>query len=68
MLLFCQMSSPETLWIEFQDDICDDLFIHIPNPTLDRVHDYGLFLLNGILAELGYTLEHFPKMPLFHKS
>lgn len=68
MLLFCQMSSPETLWMEFQDDFCDDLLIRVPNPTPDRVHDYGLFLLNGILTESGYTLENFPKMPLSHDN
>ena len=66
MLLFCQISSPETLWVEFQDNICDDLSIRVLNPTPDRIHDYGLFLLNGVLAESGYTLEHFPKMPLPH--
>ena len=64
MLLFCQMSSPETLWQEFGDNICDDLSIRVPNPTVDRVHDFGLFLLNGILAESGYSLENFPNMPL----
>lgn len=66
MLLFCQISSPETLWTEFHRDICDDLSVHVSNPTPDRVYDYGLFLLNGIVAESGYTLEHFPKMPLPH--
>jgi hypothetical protein len=64
MLLFCQISTPEALWLEFQDDICDDLSVRIPNSTVDRVHDFGLFLLNGILAESGYSLENFPKMPL----
>jgi hypothetical protein len=64
MLLFCQISTPEALWLEFQDDICDDLSVRIPNSTVDRVHVFGLFLLNGILAESGYSLENFPKMPL----
>ena len=64
MLLFCQVNSPERLWDDFRDAICDDLFHSIPNPTQERVHDYGLFLLNRLLAESGYSLEHFPKMPL----
>src|SRR6266436_1933566 len=64
MLLFCQISTPENLWVEFQDDICNDLHTHISNPTVDRVRDFGLFLLDGILRESGYTLEHFPKMPV----
>ena len=64
MLLFCQMSSPETLWLEFCDDICDDLSIQVPNPTVDRIHDFGLFLLNRVLAESGYSLKNFPNMPL----
>jgi hypothetical protein len=68
MLLFCQISTPEALWLEFQDDICDNLSIRIPNPTADHVHDYGLFLLNGILAESGYSLENFPKMPLSYRN
>jgi hypothetical protein len=64
MLLFCQISAPEDLWLQFQDDICDDLSIRVPNPTADRIRDFGLFLLNRILAESGYSLESFPKMPL----
>ena len=64
MLLFCQISTPEALWQEFQDNICDDLHIRVPNPTADRVHDFGLFLLNRILAESGYSLDNFPNMPV----
>ena len=63
MLLFCQLTAPENLWLRFRDDICDDLSTHVPNPTMDRVYDYGLFLLNHILAESGYDLNRFPNMP-----
>ena len=63
MLMFCQLSAPENLWEQFRDQICDDLFRRVPNSTTNRVHDYGLFLLNGILAESGYSLDNFPKMP-----
>ena len=31
---------------------------------MDHVHDFGLFLLNGVLAESGYSLKNFPNMPL----
>jgi hypothetical protein len=68
MLLFCQVSAPEKLWAEFWSNICDDLAVRISNPTSDRIHDYGLYLLNGILAESGYSLEHFPPMPLPHEK
>lgn len=68
MLLFCQISSPEKLWVEFRDNICDDLFVRIPNSTTDRVYDFGLFLLNSILADSGYSLENFPQMPLPHEN
>ena len=63
MLMFCELSAPENLWHDFRDSICDDLAIRVSNPTADRVHDYGLFLLNRILAESGYSLQHFPNMP-----
>ena len=68
MLLFCQISTSEILWQEFQSDICDDLSICVPNSTMDHVHNFSLFLLNGILMELGYSLEHFPKMPLSYRN
>ena len=63
MLLFCQVSSPENLWLEFQEKICDDLHICIPNPTPHRVYDYGLFLINCMLSDSGYSLLNFPHMP-----
>jgi hypothetical protein len=64
MLLFCQISAPEQLWEEFREHICDDLRVRIPNPTAERIYDYGLFLISQILSDSGYTLEHFPHMPL----
>ena len=63
MLLFCQISSPENLWVEFRDKLCDDLHIRIPNPSTERVYDYGLFLINRILSDSGYSLLNFPHMP-----
>ena len=64
MLLFCHISAPENLWLEFHDHICDNLVVAIPNPTIDHIHDYGLFLLNRILGKSGYTLKQFSKMPI----
>ena len=68
MLLFCQLSAPENLWLEFHDNICDDLHVAVPNPMIDRIYDYELFLFNRILGESGYTLKHFPKMPIFQEN
>src|SRR5882672_6334051 len=64
MLLFCELSSPERLWDKFQQHLCNDLHIRIANPTPERVFDYGLFLLNQILSDSGYSLCSFPHMPL----
>jgi hypothetical protein len=64
MLLFCQISNPETLWDDYKDNVCEDLVVCISNPTTQRIHDYGLHLINNILMESGYTLQHFPNMPI----
>ena len=64
----CQLSLPENLWSEFHDTFCEDLFVRIPNPTQECVHDYGLFLLDCILGESGYSLNHFPKMPHYQEN
>ncbi|KAJ3967562.1 hypothetical protein EV361DRAFT_807044, partial [Lentinula raphanica] len=34
------------------------------NPSLEDVHDYGLYLLDVLLRESGHFLEDFPNMPL----
>jgi hypothetical protein len=62
------ISTLETLWLEFQNDICDNLSICIPNPIGDCVCNYSLFLHNWILSEFEYSLENFPKMPLSYKN
>jgi len=67
MLMFCQIAIPENLWLEFRDAIYD-LSVRIPNPTVDRVHDYGLFLLDRVLGESGYSLHNFPKMPIYETN
>ena len=51
MLLFCQMSAPENLWVRYHDSICDDLFCHVPNPTDVWVHDFCNRLWYGSVAE-----------------
>ena len=68
MLIFCQLAAPENLWDRFRNLICDDLFCHVPNPTPERVYNYGLFLLNSLLTESGYCLENFPKMPISEQN
>jgi len=35
----------------------------IQNPPPEDVYDYGLFLLDKILGDLGHTLTDFPLMP-----
>jgi hypothetical protein len=64
MLLFCELTSPEKLWEEFREHICNDLHIRIINPTPKRTYDYSLFLINQILSDSGYSLLNFPHMPL----
>lgn len=68
LLLFCDPSSPGTLWNEFKHYICDDLQHRLQvmgreHPSADDIYDYGLFLLNKILEESGRALADFPTMP-----
>ena len=69
ILLFCNPSQPDQLWTQFCTEICDDLAHQLRtmghnNPTDDDIHDYGLFLINKLLKESGYTLADFHPMPL----
>jgi hypothetical protein len=48
-------SDPVTLWQTFKHNICDDLAYAlrnkgIPDPSEEQVYDYGLFLIDQILA------------------
>lgn len=61
---------PDALWNQFWVHICDDLsykirtLYHIPNPFDSQVEDYGLYLLNQIIQELGKSLKNFHPMQL----
>jgi hypothetical protein len=64
----CEPSQPQTLWDEFKENLCDDLRLHlcrvnIIHPSDDDIYDYGLFLLNKQLSDLGSSLSNFPCMP-----
>lgn len=68
LLLFCDPADPVQLWTDFREHICNDLrhrlqALHIPNPSEDNIFDYGLFLLDSILAESGRYLKEWPAMP-----
>jgi hypothetical protein len=69
LLIFCNPTHPDRLWMRFRVHICDDLrwrLQNIPNfanPSDKDVYDYGLFCLNQLLAEHGRNLRNFPPMP-----
>jgi hypothetical protein len=72
ILLSCFPASPEILWDRFKEHICDDLRRQLQRlPQYqdhefddEKIHDYGLHLLNKILMRSGKTLADFPNMPL----
>ncbi|KAE9384223.1 hypothetical protein BT96DRAFT_782741, partial [Gymnopus androsaceus JB14] len=48
LLLFCQVSKPEDLWLAFRQDICDDVRYKLQLCGLEEVdeedvYDYGLY-------------------------
>ena len=64
----CEPSVPENLWDEFKTQLCDDIrhrlrSLNIHNPLDADVYDYGLFLLNKHLRDLGGSLTDFINMP-----
>jgi hypothetical protein len=64
----CKPSVPESLWDEFKTHLCDDIrhclrTLNIHNPPDADVYDYGLFLLNKHLHNLGGCLTNFVNMP-----
>jgi hypothetical protein len=68
ILRHCEPSEPSSLWFSFRHSLCDDLqrvlqhkgFIQ---PSIDLACDYGLFLLDGVLRDMGSGLRYFPSMP-----
>lgn len=68
ILHHCSPSCPEALWNRFKSSICDDLErklerLNVLNRSEERIYDYGLFLIDGLLATFGKSLENFPNMP-----
>ncbi|GJE95688.1 ATP-dependent DNA helicase [Phanerochaete sordida] len=68
LLLHCDLTRPEELWLEFRESICDDLEHRlrqrdIVDPSPNDVYDYGLYLLDNLLRDAGHSLADFPTMP-----
>lgn len=68
ILHHCSPSHPEELWNRFKSSICDDLErklerLNIPNRSEERIYDYGLFLIDGLLAPFSKSLKDYPQMP-----
>ena len=64
-------TTPENLWAQFKDRICDDLAWKIsqlypndPEPTPELIWDYGLHLLDLQLMKAGKRLSSIRDMPL----
>jgi hypothetical protein len=71
----CFPSQPDILWIQFRDNLCDDLQCKLRckrRPTGDipqsDVYDYSLFLIEQDLHHHGSSLACFPSMPIVQKQ
>ena len=68
LLWQCELACLQTLWENFKANLCDDLChtlhcVGIDTPSDANVYDYGLFLLNQKLSNIGTSLSDFPHMP-----
>jgi hypothetical protein len=69
ILIHCAPVDPHWLWEASKEHLCDNLCHqlirdhHILEPTQDRIHDYGLYLIDQELRRHGKHLENFPSMP-----
>jgi hypothetical protein len=74
MLTHCTPAHPDALWIQFRDNICDDLLPQlqikhaIDLPTQAQIWDFGLFLLDELLQQSNSSLSMFPPMPLWERN
>ena len=64
----CLPAQPAILWMQFRQHICDDLKyalsrINIPDASEDQVYDYGLYLIDQLLAHSNKSLADYPLMP-----
>ncbi|KAI0281749.1 PIF1-like helicase-domain-containing protein [Russula brevipes] len=68
MLKHCEPTDPGALWNEYAPSLCDDLqrilerkgLLH---PSLETTCDFGLFLLDELLHDMGCSILNFPSMP-----
>src|SRR6266850_2920657 len=70
ILLDCAPVNPSALWLQFKDNLCDDLchslqhmLNPIPEPTDAQIWDYGLFLIDKIMQHNHKSLADIPSMP-----
>ena len=70
ILRHCHPSQPDLLWLEFRDNLCDDLRRRLQtirdtqdDIDLEDIYDFGLFLIQEELSQHGLTLSSFPSMP-----
>jgi len=74
ILRFCEPADPQAgaLWMRYRPSICSDLRYRLQNLgswtreglTDDIVYDYGLYLIDELLAASGQSLLSYPSMPL----
>lgn len=66
------VSDPTALWEQFSNNICDDLphrlqsMNGVPNDLTDPYLDYGLYLLDEVLAVMGKSLQDYQLPSLSH--
>ena len=65
----CIPSEPRALWDQFKENICDDLGHVLRNRGMETLthnqeYDYGLYLIDKSLREVGKSLNDFPPMPM----
>ena len=68
LLLFCAPADPRQLWLQFRNDICDDLRYRLHGlgrtaVSNDEIYDFGLHLIDNILGDSGHSLADSPSMP-----
>jgi len=70
ILRHCQPSQPDVLWLDFRENLCDDLgrrLQHERDTVADippnEIFDFGLFLIDYDLRQHGMSLASFPSMP-----
>lgn len=68
-MVYGHVSDPKALWEQFAHNLCDDLphwlqsMNGVPHNFMDLHLDYGFYLLEGVLAGMGKSLQdyHLPQ-------